>query len=124
MNKYVIEYETGDYDSWTLNQYAIEAESKEAIRLHLQKAIDDYLKERKEERAIMDQRASKSYDAWLINWAKFIKRSNPYAMNVNGMKFGNADDVCLSEHPLEQFRIYTLDEWFEQCRPDPFNEEE
>lgn len=120
MNKYVVEYETGEYDSWCMNQYTVEAESKEAIRSHLQKAIEEYVKERKEEEAVRAKRTYMNYEDWFKLWQEFVNSRSLYCMNVNGMVFGNADDVCLSENPLDRFEIYALDEWFDVHRPSKY----
>lgn len=128
MNKFVIQYSTGMYDSYTEHVRTLEAESKEAIIETIDDAIVGFVAHNKRVRDFMetcphnlrnriDGYSHPTVVAWNKEWNVFVKDHGPvlYSLDVFGgsLPIETTKGVTIEEL-FSGFVIYELDEWFEE----------
>lgn len=129
--KLVVQYSTGEYDSFYEHTYCVDYESKDHFGVAFLDAFNEWIpkqqKYRKLQKDLSDARASKDprkmTPAWDA-WKAFHESDNKtlYHLVVDGHKFAlpeNDWEEKDGQYTLLSIpEIYTLDEWFELNRPD------
>ena len=130
--KLVVEYSTGEYDSFYVHNYCVEYESKDHFSAAFINAFDKWIpkqqKYRKLQKDLSDARASKDprkmTPAWNA-WKEFHdsgENKELYYLDVDGYKFAlpeNDWEVKDDQYKLLSLpEIYTLEEWFEMKQPE------
>ena len=114
MKKFVIEYETGSYDTI----YTMEAEFETDIKLWILAAIDKWkLVLTAHWELSKDPLRSTNYPEWLKKYEKFLSENHVPYLNVNGYLFNAPDHISKDIDHLEMFTITELDKWVESNKP-------
>lgn len=121
MQKFIVTYATGSYDTHYVHQYGMEAEDKIDIQLWFLSAVELWKMNHEKWIEIQDCRPKMSGDEfaeWMKEVSAFIENHNPFKFTVNGMEIHPLDDMHKENFdPLHVIEIYTFDEWFEDIRP-------
>lgn len=118
MGKYVIEYATGEYDSWREHIYTMEAESETDIQLWILAAIEKWKLVSEEYRKLNnDPLRQTDILKWHENYQEFVKNNSVWDLDVNGYLIYRPDSEDLKQNELDIFTITELDEWFENNKP-------
>ena len=118
MGKYVIEYATGEYDSWREHIYTMEAESETDIQLWILAAIEKWKLVSEEYRKLNnDPLRQTDILKWHENYQEFVKNNSVWNLDVNGYLIYPPDPEDLKQNELDIFTITELDEWFENNKP-------
>lgn len=129
--KLVVQYSTGEYDSYYEHNYCVDYESKDHFGVAFIDAFNKWIpkqhKYRKLQKGLADARASKDHrkmtPAWDA-WKEFHEGEHRslYHLVVDGYKFALPENDW--EEKDGQYKllslpeVYTLDEWFEMNRPE------
>lgn len=126
MDRFVIQYGTGSYDSYTEHVQTLEAESKEAIIDAINEAIIGFVAHNKRVKEFMEtspvnlRREKYNNPAlakWHKDWNEFVKEHGAFLYDLE--VFGG--QLCVETingttiaELFPGFEIYELDEWFEE----------
>lgn len=118
MGKYVIEYATGEYDSWREHIYTMEAESETDIQLWFLVAIEQWKLVSEEYRKLNnDPLLHTDTKKWYEKYNEFITNNSVRNLVVNGYLIYIPDLDYSNPNELDIFTITELDEWFENTKP-------
>ena len=126
MDRFVIQYSTGSYDSYTEHVRTLEAESKEAIIDAINEAIVGFVAHNNRVKDFMEtspvnlRREKYNHPAlvqWHKDWNEFVKEHGAllYDLDVFGgsLCVETTNGTTIAEL-FPGFEIYELDEWFEE----------
>lgn len=118
MKKFVIEYNTGEYDSYCNHTYTMEAEFKTDIQLWILYAIEQWKLVSAEYHKLNDDPLRESDTVtWSKRCREFRTRNDIWCLDVNGYQIALPDDLNKDFDHLTMFDITELDEWFENNKP-------
>lgn len=118
MKKFVIEYATGEYDSYSEHIYTMEAELKADIQLWILAAIEEWKLVSAEHRKLNnDPLRQTDFLKWHENYQEFVKNNNVWLLDVNGYLIKIPDPEDLKQNELDIFTITELNQWFENNKP-------
>ena len=118
MKKYVIEYATGEYDSYREHIYTMEAESETDIQLWFLVAIEQWKLVSEEYRKLNnDPLRQTDTVTWSKRYREFRTRNDIWCLDVNGYQIALPDDLNKDFDHLTMFDITELDQWFENTKP-------
>lgn len=118
MKKFVIEYVTGEYDSYREHIYTMEAESETDIQLWILYAIEKWKLVSEEYRKLNnDPLRQTDTKKWYEKYNEFITNNSVRNLVVNGYLIYIPDLDYSNPNELDIFTITELDEWFENNKP-------
>lgn len=118
MKKFVIEYTTGEYDSYSEHIYTMEAEFETDIQLWILAAIEEWkLVSAEQKNLYNDPLRQTDILKWNEKYWEFITNNRVFSLVVNGYQIALPELEDLKQNELDIFTITELDQWFEDSKP-------